>query len=283
LSRPPFLDRGHRHGPKAPCHSSCRGPYRPSRRRGLRAGHAPARRLASKTQANSRTAPCIGSTCRSTGRWWGRPRMPMARLSRTGAPGRQQFRLQPQPAGLCAERSAATQHRRRGAEHAALRDQFDRGHWRPSRPGHRHGPPAAETDFGETMHVYGLGEGDYHVLPVFGPSTTRDSVGLIVDFAMNPLRHVVDPPEIYYLTGARAYWAVRQRGTISRARSTMFSTVRGQLHRAAVALPAEPPVRAAWWQRRLFDPYSDETPASDPASDAYFDPYSDPYFDPYSQ
>jgi phospholipid-binding lipoprotein MlaA len=27
------------------------------------------------------------------------------------------------------------------------------------------GLPAAETDFGETMHVYGLGEGDYHVLP----------------------------------------------------------------------------------------------------------------------
>jgi phospholipid-binding lipoprotein MlaA len=48
------------------------------------------------------------------------------------------------------------------------------------------GCPRRRRDFGETMHVYGLGEGDYHVLPVFGPSTTRDSVGLIVDLRDEP-------------------------------------------------------------------------------------------------
>jgi phospholipid-binding lipoprotein MlaA len=36
------------------------------------------------------------------------------------------------------------------------------------------------------MHVYGLGEGDYHVLPVLGPSTTRDSVGRVVDLRDEP-------------------------------------------------------------------------------------------------
>jgi hypothetical protein len=50
-----------------------------SRPVGLRHSHRGTR---SKTQANSRTVRCIGSTCRLTGRWWGRPRIPMERLSR---------------------------------------------------------------------------------------------------------------------------------------------------------------------------------------------------------
>jgi phospholipid-binding lipoprotein MlaA len=145
------------------------------------------------------------------------------------------------------------------------------------------GLPAAETDFGETMHVYGLGEGDYHVLPVFGPSTTRDSVGLIVDFAMNPLRHVVEPPETGYLTGARV---LAQFGN----RNDFASTIDDVLYRSEDSYTA---LRSLYLQNRRFelrggsgdllDPYSDETPTSDPASDAYFDPYADPYFDPYSQ
>lgn len=52
-----------------------------------------------------------------------------------------------------------------------------------------------ETDFGETMYLWGLPEGDYVELPVLGPSTTRDTVGIVVDTALNPLRHVLDPPE----------------------------------------------------------------------------------------
>lgn len=44
------------------------------------------------------------------------------------------------------------------------------------------------TDFGETMHVWGLPEGAYHELPFFGPSTDRDTVGAVVDLVMNPVR-----------------------------------------------------------------------------------------------
>lgn len=50
-----------------------------------------------------------------------------------------------------------------------------------------------DSDFGETLHVWGFGEGEYLVLPVYGPSTGRDAIGLVVDIAMNPLRAVVDP------------------------------------------------------------------------------------------
>lgn len=38
-----------------------------------------------------------------------------------------------------------------------------------------------DSDFGETLHVWGVGEGAYVVLPVLGPTTERDVAGLIVD------------------------------------------------------------------------------------------------------
>ena len=36
-------------------------------------------------------------------------------------------------------------------------------------------------DFGQTLGVWGLSDGPYVVLPLFGPSTVRDTVGLAVD------------------------------------------------------------------------------------------------------
>ena len=36
-------------------------------------------------------------------------------------------------------------------------------------------------DFGQTLGVWGLSDGPYVVLPLFGPSTIRDTVGLAVD------------------------------------------------------------------------------------------------------
>lgn len=64
------------------------------------------------------------------------------------------------------------------------------------------GVPAARTDFGQTLHIWGAGEGDFVMLPVFGPSTTRDTVGLIVDMATNPVRAAVPQTDRRYVTGA---------------------------------------------------------------------------------
>ncbi|MEI6098022.1 MAG: VacJ family lipoprotein [Alphaproteobacteria bacterium] len=47
------------------------------------------------------------------------------------------------------------------------------------------------TDFGETLYVWGVPEGNYVELPVLGPSTDRDAVGRGVDFVLNPLRLVL--------------------------------------------------------------------------------------------
>ena len=44
------------------------------------------------------------------------------------------------------------------------------------------------TDFGETLHVWGFPEGAYGELPLIGPSTSRDTVGRVVDVVLNPLR-----------------------------------------------------------------------------------------------
>lgn len=47
--------------------------------------------------------------------------------------------------------------------------------------------PSAE-DFGQTLAVYGIGDGLYIVWPILGPSTLRDSVGLgVQSFTMDPL------------------------------------------------------------------------------------------------
>jgi phospholipid-binding lipoprotein MlaA len=43
------------------------------------------------------------------------------------------------------------------------------------------------TDFGETLHVWGVREGYYFELPFFGPSTDRDALGKVVDFVLDPL------------------------------------------------------------------------------------------------
>jgi phospholipid-binding lipoprotein MlaA len=47
------------------------------------------------------------------------------------------------------------------------------------------------TDFGETLHVWGVSEGNYLELPFFGPSTDRDAVGKVVDFALDPLKLIL--------------------------------------------------------------------------------------------
>ncbi|MEM0922350.1 MAG: VacJ family lipoprotein [Pseudomonadota bacterium] len=50
--------------------------------------------------------------------------------------------------------------------------------------------PREDTDFGVTLGKYGVGEGAYLVLPLLGPSTTRDTVGGVVDRGFDPRTYV---------------------------------------------------------------------------------------------
>ena len=47
-----------------------------------------------------------------------------------------------------------------------------------------------KEDVGQTLGSYGVGPGCYFVLPVFGPSTLRDTVGLIADSFVDPFAHI---------------------------------------------------------------------------------------------
>jgi phospholipid-binding lipoprotein MlaA len=77
------------------------------------------------------------------------------------------------------------------------------------------GVPEHETDFGETLHVWGAAEGAYVELPVLGPATERATVGKVVDMFTNPLSYVVDSPEKYYGTVAGAASGLSSRGRFS--------------------------------------------------------------------
>ena len=44
-----------------------------------------------------------------------------------------------------------------------------------------------DEDFGQTLAVWGVGEGPYLMLPILGPSNPRDTVGLVVDTYLDPV------------------------------------------------------------------------------------------------
>jgi phospholipid-binding lipoprotein MlaA len=52
--------------------------------------------------------------------------------------------------------------------------------------------PYHDEDFGQTLAVWGVDEGFYVMLPVFGPSTVRDAVGLAVDTFFDPFTYLMD-------------------------------------------------------------------------------------------
>jgi len=53
-----------------------------------------------------------------------------------------------------------------------------------------------EEDLGQTLGSYGIGNGFYIVWPILGPSTLRDSMGMVGDWFLNPVSYV-EPTETY--------------------------------------------------------------------------------------
>ena len=56
-------------------------------------------------------------------------------------------------------------------------------------------------DFGQTLAVWGVREGPYIVLPVAGPASARDTIGLGVDILTDPLTWLLTPVWSYARTG----------------------------------------------------------------------------------
>ena len=49
------------------------------------------------------------------------------------------------------------------------------------------GYPDHSEDFGQTLGVWGAGEGPYIMLPIFGPSNPRDAIGMVADYFADPI------------------------------------------------------------------------------------------------
>ena len=56
-------------------------------------------------------------------------------------------------------------------------------------------------DFGQTLGVWGPGPGCYFVLPVLGPTTTRDAAGLIGNVFVDPVYHLTHNSETDIIVG----------------------------------------------------------------------------------
>ena len=57
-------------------------------------------------------------------------------------------------------------------------------------PAEKLGLKPHKEDVGQTLGTYGFGPGCYLVLPIFGPSTARDTFGLVADTFVDPFAHV---------------------------------------------------------------------------------------------
>lgn len=52
--------------------------------------------------------------------------------------------------------------------------------------------PKHNEDFGQTLATWGVGSGPYMVLPFLGPSTVRDTTGLVADWQIDPVYDIND-------------------------------------------------------------------------------------------
>jgi phospholipid-binding lipoprotein MlaA len=131
------------------------------------------------------------------------------------------------------------------------------------------GLPAKPTDFGETMHVWGVGEGPYMELPLAGPSTLRDTVGMAVDIAFDPVRAILPTKEANAATLLKLFSRLGDRDRFS-------ETVDSILYDSADSYAQ---ARLLYLQNRRFElGQGRNAPGEDGASDdGFIDPYEDPY------
>ena len=57
-------------------------------------------------------------------------------------------------------------------------------------PAEKMGLKPHKEDVGQTLATYGVGPGCYFVLPILGPTTARDSLGMLADSFIDPFAHV---------------------------------------------------------------------------------------------
>ena len=83
-------------------------------------------------------------------------------------------------------------------------------------PAEKMGLKPHKEDVGQTLGSYGVGTGCYFVLPILGPTTARDAVGLIADSFVDPFAHItIRERELFGISGNKLdYFTVRGTGAV---------------------------------------------------------------------
>lgn len=92
------------------------------------------------------------------------------------------------------------------------------------------GLPGHDEDFGQTLGVWGVGEGPYLFLPLAGPSNPRDIVGMGGDYAMDPFTWIT-------FNNSSLYYGIRAGMNVVDVRARNVETL-DQIERTSVDLYA---------------------------------------------
>ena len=78
-------------------------------------------------------------------------------------------------------------------------------------PAEKIGLKPHKEDVGQTLGSYGIGTGCYFVLPILGPTTARDSIGLLADTFIDPFAHItIRENELFSVSGnSMDYYSVK--------------------------------------------------------------------------
>ena len=73
-----------------------------------------------------------------------------------------------------------------------------------------------KEDVGQTLATYGVGPGCYFVLPILGPTTARDTLGMFADTFVDPFAHVtIREKELLSTSGNDLdYYSVKATGAV---------------------------------------------------------------------
>jgi len=118
------------------------------------------------------------------------------------------------------------------------------------------GLPSYKEDFGQTLGYWGFGPGPYFVIPILGPSTIRDAIGLAGDIYVDPF-FSVNKNEIYW--GAVAVRLIDRRADLLKATDLLDEA----------ALDPYSFTRDAYLQRRRAKVYDGNPPPETEADEAW--------------
>ncbi len=126
------------------------------------------------------------------------------------------------------------------------------------KPAERFGFGGEEGDFGETLHVWGLEEGPFIVIPIFGPSTGRDAVGILGDLVVDPLGPTLTEEARLFAYSIRAADVMGKRGVYANSvDSILYDSADSYEHMKIIFLQARRFELDGAIKDDYFDPYDE--------------------------